>query len=400
MGKCLEENKKNLKVLVFDMLCVTPFYDMYLTKALIQNNSTTVLASINLHYDPEYYNRYGIERLNIFDAISKFNITNIKLKRCLILAEYMVNILLLSFKMILKHFEIIHVQWMPLVTRISVELWFLKLVKMLNVKIVYTVHNVLPHDTGLKHKKTFEKIYNLVDALICHTSLGKEELVNDFGISSRKIWIIPHGPLFHDRINITIEDARNFLSFPKGRTVVLFFGKIRPYKGLEFLLEAWKKVTDKYANTLLVVVGIGQSAYLDAIKQKIATLGLGDFVQQDFKFIPNDEVPKYFQAADVLVYPYKDVTQSGALLTGMAFGKPIVASSCGGFRETLKNGEAGILVEYGNVNELADALMALLNSPEERERFGNAAAKELNENYSWDRIAKKTLECYHSLFIN
>jgi len=386
--------QKTRKVFVIDLLCMTPFYDRYLVEALSKKFPEVILVAISFHLDPEYFEKYNVKRLKIVDIVSKLKITNQMLRQAFKLPEYLANLSLLSFRMIFNRPAILHIQWITLITKTSLGLWSLKLAKAMGVKIVYTVHNVLPHDTGLTHKSIFKKTYQFMDALICHTSQAKNELITEFGISDKKIWVIPHGPMFHDRVNTSSADARNLLSYREDQVVILCFGVIRPYKGIEFLLDALKIVTGKNKNTLLVIAGNGEAAYLDKIRKYIWELDLNENVRQDFKYIPNDELPIYFQAADILVYPYKNITQSGALLTGMAYGKPIVASSVGGLKETLLNGKIGLLVEYGNAKDLADALTTLINSPEERTRLGNAALRELEDKYSWDVIAEKTLECY------
>lgn len=383
-----------IAVIIMDMLCMTPFYDRYLIEALSKKDPAIALGSISFHLDPGYFKRYGIKRLRIVDLVAKLRINNKPLRQALKLAEYVINLASLSAAMIFKRPGIIHVHWIPLITRTSLELWFLKLTQLLGVKIVYTVHNVLPHDTGFSYRDKFRNVYHTMDALICHTAQAKDELMRDFGISAEKIWVIPHGPLCHDVIMPSREDAREALRYRNDQTVFLIFGTIRPYKGIEILLDAWQRVICKCKDALLVIAGTGDPAYIQVIISKIAALALSDSVHQNFKFIPDNELPVYIQAADVLVYPYKDVTQSGALLTGMAFGKPIVASALGAFKETLRNGKAGILVEPDNVKELANALIMLIKSPQERARLGAAALEELNNKYSWDAIADKTIQCY------
>jgi glycosyltransferase involved in cell wall biosynthesis len=386
--------QKTSKVFVIDLLCMTPFYDRYLVEALSKKIPAVILVAISFHLDPEYFEKYNIKRLKIVDIVSRLKIANQMLRQALKLPEYLANLSLLSFRMIYNRPAILHVQWISFIAETSLGLWSLKLAKAMGVKIVYTVHNVLPHDTGLTYKSIFKRTYQFMDALICHTSRAKNELITEFGISDKKIWVIPHGPMFNDRVNTSSTDARKLLSYREDQVVILCFGVIRPYKGIEFLLDALKIVIGKNKNTLLVIAGNGEAAYLDKIRKYISELNLNENVRQDFKYIPNNELPIYFQAADILVYPYKNVTQSGALLTGMAYGKPIVASSVGGLKETLLNGKIGLLVEYGNAKDLADALTTLINSPEERTRLGNAALSELEDKYSWDVIAEKTLECY------
>jgi len=290
---------------------MTPFYDRYLVEALSKKFPAVTLVAISFHLDPEYFEKYNVKRLKIVDIVSKLKITNQMLRQALKLPEYLANLSLLSFRMIYNRPAILHIQWITLITKTSLGLWSLKLAKAMGVKIVYTVHNVLPHDTGLTHKSIFKRTYQFMDALICHTSQAKNELITEFGISDKKIWVIPHGPMFHDRVNTSSADARSLLSYSEDQVVILCFGVIRPYKGIEFLLDALKIITGKNKNTLLVIAGNGEAAYLDKIRKYILELNLNENVRQDFKYIPNDELPIYFQAADILVYPYKNITLRG-----------------------------------------------------------------------------------------
>lgn len=384
----------NVDVFVMDLLCMTPYYDRYLIEALSKKDPAIVLGSISFHLDPGYYERYGIKRLRIVDLVAKWKIDSKSLRQALKLIEYAVNLAALSAAMIFKRPKIIHVQWIPLITRTGLELWFLKLAQSLGVKIVYTVHNTLPHDTGLTYKEIFKNVYCKMDALICHTHQIKDELIHDYAMPADKLWVIPHGPMLHDAVITSKKMAKETLRFRNDQSLVLTFGVIRPYKGIESLLNAWRDVVAVNKNALLIIAGNGEPQYVETIKNLITLLGLGDYVRQYFRFVPETELHLHIQAADILVYPYKTVSQSGALLTGMAFGKPIVATALAGFKETLGYGKAGILVEPGNTKDLADALVELIKSPEECARLGAAALSELQEKYSWDSIADKTLACY------
>jgi len=392
-------NKKSLNVFIMDLLCMTPFYDRYLCEALqAKDDVATYLGAISFHLDIGYFERHMIRRFpGLIDFIAKLHIRNKPIRQGLKALEYILNLINLLLRFILHRPDIIHIEWLPLVCRTSVELWFLKIMKKRGVKLVYTVHNVLPHDTGLKYKSKFYKVYDMMDALICHTQESKDQLTSNFKIPDSKIWVIPLGPFFHDSIKITKSEARAILGYQDDTPIVLFFGSIRPYKGVEYFLEVWKIVTENCPGALLIIAGNGDKEYLEQLEAKIKDHGLNKSVVTDFRFIPNDELPIFHQAADIIVYPYRAITQSGALFTGMSFGKAIVATSSGGFKETLQHGVTGLLIEYGEIQEWADNIINLINNPSERLRLGNAALKELNERYSWNVIADRTLECYYAV---
>ncbi len=126
----------------------------------------------------------------------------------------------------------------------------------------------------------------------------------------------------------------------------------------------------------------------------VTRLGLLESVRVDFRFVPDEELPTYYQASDVLVYPYREVTTSGAPMTGLAFRKAIVAATLPAFQEALRDRKTALLVNYGDVDALASALTRLIRDPKERERLTFAAASSANFDNSWTRIAKETRQCY------
>lgn len=393
-----KRSEKPIKVFVMDLLCMTPYYDRYLCDAIMTKNMYVSLGSISFHRDLNYYEKYRVHRQRgLLDIIAKMNIRHDGTRQILKGIEYLINLLILLVRFIISRPDIIHVQWIPMVINNPFEILFLKLMKKRGVKQVYTVHNILPHDTGLLYEDRFSKVYTLMDMLICHTHKTKEQLITKFCIPEKKVSVIPHGPMFHDYPRYTTAEARAILGYNKHKNMVLFLGILRPYKGVEYLLNTWKNVVRDYPDSWLIIAGIGDKEYLAKIRNMIQSLGVTSSVDAHFKFIPDNEVPLYYQATDIIVYPYRDITQSGALLTGMAFGKPIIASAVGGFRETIQDNVNGYLVKYGDISELTGKLMYLLNNPNERDRLGKAAMEELYYNYSWDVIARKTIECYRML---
>lgn len=378
-----------------DLLCITPMYDRYLCNALREKIVDVSLGAISFHYDPDYFRHHGVRRHRaVVDLVSCSAIRNRKVRQGLKAVECMVNLLVLLVCFTIKRPDIVHVQWIPLVTKSPLELWFLNLLRRLGTKVVYTVHNLLPHDTGTRYADLFSKVYRDMDALICHTEGTKSDLVRELNVAPEKVHVIPHGPMFHDGRKTDPADFRRKHDLGSADVIVLFQGIIKPYKGLEFLLQAWPAVAAKHPGAKLVVAGNADSGYLDKLRNEIARLGIEGTVRTIFGFIPDRDIPVLFEAADILVYPYQRITQSGALLTGMAFAKAIVATAVGGFTETLSNEETALLVDYGDHRQLADSLLRLIEDESARERLGKAVHAELQKNYSWESIADRTLECY------
>ncbi len=392
-----DSSHDRLRVLLMDLWCYIPYYDRYLYEGLAGENVDVTLGSVCPYQDPKYFARNGLcNDPGLVDVVPKLGIRNDNLRRALMLVECCINMVALLVRFAVSKPDIVHVQWIPMVRELPFEMWFLRLVRSLGIKLVYTVHNVLPHDTEKEFVQVFRRVYAEMDALICHADEAKSQLVREFSVDPGRVWVIPHGPLLHDTKRLSREEARAALSLPKGETLVLWQGIIRPYKGLDFLLYGWRRIAASSLNARLIIAGTGEPRLLQEIRDQVAQLGLEDSVRLDLRFIPDEELPTYYQACDILVYPYKAVTSSGALMTAMAFQKAIVATKLPAFQEVLKDRETALLVDYGDFEALASSLRSLIQEPKERERlaFGMVALDGFN---SWSRIAKRTRQCYASV---
>lgn len=392
----MKYEQKSKKVVLLDLLSMSPYYNHYLVTALSNIRDQVFLVSTTFHLDKQYYSFNKTPRYKgIIDIINKINFRSDFVRRVLKSLEYILNLILLIIKFAIEKPAILHIQWIPLVTLCPFEVWFLKIIKLMNIKVVYTVHNILPHDTGDKYKQIYQRIYHMVDSLICHTKHASTILTQSFGINKNKIYEIPHGPLFHDVPDcVTNEKAKEMIGLESTKTYILFIGLIKPYKGIEFLLEAWKEVQEICPNTELVLAGNGKSEYLVKIRDLVKNLNIEKTVNTFFYYLSTQELALFHQATDIIVYPYENITQSGALLTGMAYGKAIIATNVGGFKDTLIHNQSALLVDYGNRRELADSIIKLINFPQERKKIGKTALQQINNNYSWKNIARKTIECY------
>lgn len=390
----LDSSNALIKVFVMDLWCYTPQYDRYLCESLQRVNTTVTLGSVCPYRDVEYFARYGLRNdPGLLDLVPKLQVPNDTVRRPLMLFESCINMAALLIRFSVSKPDIIHVQWTPLVRKVPFELWFLKLAKSFGIKLVYTVHNVLPHDTGTRFLSLFKRVYNEMDALICHTSEAKNSLVHDFSVDPRRVWVIPHGPLLHDLKRDSTQVAKHHLGLPADLPLVLWQGFIRPYKGLDFLLAAWRKIIAQGLRARLLIAGTGEPEMLQALQEQVTSQGLQESMLLDLRFVPDQELATYYQAADILTYPYRDVTTSGALMTALTYNKPIVATNLPCFREILRHNENALLVNYGDVDALANSLAVLIREPEERRRLG-AGITALSEFNKWDRIATQTRQCY------
>jgi len=171
--------------------------------------------------------------------------------------------------------------------------------------------------------------------------------------------------------------------------VILFFGLLRPYKGLDLLLDAFAQVE----GAELWIVG---NPRMDVEPLRAAAAASPGRVRFVTRFVEDAEIPAIFRRADLLVLPYRDAEHSGVLYTGLAFGKPMVLSAVGGFPEVAATGAAR-LVPPGDTTALAAALSELAADPAARGRLATAAQAAAAGPYSWDAVATQTLALYREL---
>jgi glycosyltransferase involved in cell wall biosynthesis len=191
------------------------------------------------------------------------------------------------------------------------------------------------------------------------------------------------------------------LGWPLGAPRVLLFGVLRPYKGVEFLLRAWaQRAQPADSEARLVIAGYATRSYEQHLRSEIRRLGVDTSVVTDFRFLPEDELRAYIAAADVVAYPYRNITQSGALFAGMNAGKAVVVTDVGGLPEVIDDGRNGFVVEYGDEKMFVDRLERLIDDADLRRQFEWAAQATVDDKYSWEAIAQKTMNCYRDLSVS
>jgi glycosyltransferase involved in cell wall biosynthesis len=212
-------------------------------------------------------------------------------------------------------------------------------------------------------------------------------------VPEAKVSVIPHGPFFYDLPAVGAERALAAFQLPPGRPMVLWQGIIFPYKGVDLLLAAWKQVEARVQDAVLVIAGTGAPELLEQIRAQAAELGLKR-VTMEFRFVSTEELVALYRAADVVVYPYRAITTSGALATGLALGKTIAASDLPVFRELLTDGENALLTTPLDTDALGHALVRLLENPALRERLAERVRAMRFGDESWLSIAEKTAAVY------
>ena len=283
-----------------------------------------------------------------------------------------------------------------------IEPLFLRILRWAGARIVFTAHNILPHEQSRLDMRIQQHLYSTCHAIIVHSSYIKKELLKLFDVEESKVHVIPHGNFDHylpEEIP-SKEEARSKLDICMGEKVVLFFGYIRKYKGLDLLLDAFKKLVARGGNRPVRLLIAGDSHEKDSsesVYEQIKRLGLEDKVTFHHRFVPDDEVANYFVASDLVALPYRNIYHSGLVHLAFSFQKPVIASPVGDFPETIENGKTGIILDDINVDCIADGLMAALENPDLLHEMGKEAHRISNEEYSWEKIGLQTMDVYQKI---
>jgi glycosyltransferase involved in cell wall biosynthesis len=280
--------------------------------------------------------------------------------------------------------------------------------KLLGKKIVFTVHNVnaavRDHNDSRWNRATLKFQYRLCDHILVHTEKMKQELISDFNITKSQISVIPFG------INQTVpntklisESAREKLGLSASEKVILFFGNIAPYKGLEILVNAFANLAAQNDNFRLVIAGRpkGEENYWRELLKKINNSPARLKMILKIEYVPDGETEIYFKAADVLVLPYTHIFQSGVLSLGYNFGLPVIASDVGSLREEIVEGKTGFIFESQSSNDLSRVIQNYFASDLFCElKFRRAAIQNFaNERYAWSKVADITATIYSNLLL-
>jgi glycosyltransferase involved in cell wall biosynthesis len=279
--------------------------------------------------------------------------------------------------------------------------------KFLGKKIAFTAHNVNEarrdgRDSWL-NRVSLRVQYRLADHIFVHTEKMKAELLADFGVEEKSVTIIPYG--INNALpssNLTHAEAKRKLNIGGDEKTILFFGNIRPSKGLEYLLKALDLLAAHDTHYRLVIAGrrIKEfESYWESIQPILRRHQDRGLVMLRDEFIPDEEIEIYFKAADVLALPYTEIFQSGVLFMGYSFGLPVIAADVGSFREDVVEGRTGFLCNAREPIDIARTIETYFES----DLFKNLGNRRLEiqdyarAEHSWGLVAETTRNVYASL---
>jgi len=246
--------------------------------------------------------------------------------------------------------------------------------------VVAVAHNPADHGAGILQRAAARSILRRCDAVFTHARILEEEFATAYPDVPTASHPLPPPELGKLPPR---EEARRQLDIPVDRKVALFLGLIRPYKGVDLLIEAISRQPGG-SNWLLVVAGEPWEDLGSALKQQIRSLGIEDQVKLRLGWVPEIEVPLLLAAADLVVLPYRSGSQSAVAPLALAAGLPVLSTRVGGIPEVVQDGINGVLVQPGSVDQLARALEQL-----DKEKLAAlaAGARQSRSRLTWDGYA-------------
>jgi glycosyltransferase involved in cell wall biosynthesis len=366
-----------MRVQLVDPSAFTPPYDRALAAALARAGAEVELLTSRFLYGPvpaaegysvreSFYRRSAARGL---DAPGR---------RAFKLAEHVPDMLRFRRQ---AAAEVLHYQWLTMPALDSVLLPSLR-------PRVMTAHYVLPPDPSRRQLVSARRAFGAMDAVVAHSEHGARRLREQVGLEPDRVRVIHHGAFDYLTRLPEEKPLPPELEGPEG-PVILFFGLLRPYKGIDTLLEAFRGVE----GAELWIAGNPRMEVEPLRRLAADAPGRVRFLT---RFVEDAEIPALMRRADVVVLPYRDAEHSGVLYAALAFGKPLVLSAVGGFPEVAEQGAAR-LVPPEDPAALAAALAELIGDEDARAELGQAAAAAASGSYSWDEAARQTLALYEEL---
>lgn len=304
--------------------------------------------------------------------------------------ETSINYLYLSLWVFLKKPDIIHFQWLPFVEYSNIEPVFLKVLHWAcpRSKMFLTVHNIYPHGMTEKQKPVYKNRFGslkpFMSGYLVHLDSAKQALSSEFQVDEDLITVAYHG-IFAPTTNLVKNSTSN-----NEQIKIIMYGYQTPYKGADILVSALGILPTTYQNKIQCYI-IGKTDPLlyekcreDAKKYNVKWID---------RFVSDEELYNAIGRSDLILLPYRAITQSGVLLLALSYNKPIITSDLPSFKETLQGYPDDFFFEKENPESLAEKLIEFVDGKLDVVLMKNVI-KSLIDKYSWDETAKRTLEAY------
>ena len=301
--------------------------------------------------------------------------------------------------------DIIHLHWLDTffkarstvksLLKLTAFIFGLLILRMSQVKLIWTVHNLRMHEISTNRWLNWMdqictwSVAKLSNAIIVHGNAAKAEVASCFKLSTAKINVIPHANYIGSYENtITRTEARKSFQLDESDAVFLFLGHIRPYKGVMELIESFKKINHKHVKLIIA----GKTLTQEIADQIVSKAEDASNIHLKLESIPDDQIQRYMNACDAVVFPYRYVMTSGAVILAMSFGKACIAPRIGCIAEALQNQEH-LLYDNSNPEGLFKAMEFAINNASTLPMVGEFNLNTVVQ-WDWQRVSNKTLEVY------
>lgn len=362
-----------------------------------------LIAAINAKKDFKAI-LYTCNETKLLNTNLKIYYKNIFIKNKILGAlNYFLGTLISLYNSKKENVEIIHLHFFGFNILEYFNLYLSK--RLFGFNVVATIHDVESfadyNSNENDDKNKVIRFIKLLDGIIFHTEYAKMEFkkkTDQKYLINKVLKTIFACDLDYNLLEKEKTDpskAKDIIGLPKNKYIILFFGQIKKVKGLEILINALKILVEKkIKNVLLVIAGKVWKDDFSYYQNLIRKYSLQPYVDLRIKFISNDELPFYFYSADVIALPYKKIYNSGVLIRAMSFGKPIIASDFGPFKEFISNGENGLLFQAGNAEELAKNIRKILSDDNLKTKLSNNVTKIVREKFALKELGEQYREFY------
>lgn len=370
-----------MNYLMVDISGKVPNYDIALCEALAEQlPAKDNLELLSANIEPKKIQCKSKKLISLIPK--KFQNSENKVKRGLKALEGLLNYLYIALRLLFSKVDVLHLQWLPFLEVASVECKILKLFKLFSPKtrLILTVHNIYPHNFGdsrkISYRNRFAKVEGFFDKFIVHLQVSKKEFCNEFGIDENRVEVIHHGVFEPKGLKIKPHKRGEKLN-------LIMYGNQSYYKGTDILVDAIallpKEVQSK-VHTL--IVGKTAPDYLALLKEKAAGLDI-EFIPE---FVPDDFLNEKIMESDIIVLPYRQISQSGVLLLALYFERMIITSDLPSFKETLYSISDDFFFDNTKPEGLSNAISKIASFQELTFAYKRHLV-DLKDDYMWTKIA-------------
>ena len=316
-------------------------------------------------------------------------------RRFLRVIEYPLNLFILLTYILIKRIKVVHFIW---IVSPWLDYRLISLLQLTGRRVVYTAHNPFPHEPKTGDIRKYCRIYKKVDHIIALSRYTRNEIMAHCGLSHEKISVLPHGDYeaLFSRYGTNNNLAKEIRQKAGDRKIVAFLGHIRPYKGLEVFIEAFRLIKQRMPDSFFLVAGSILVGNKKDWEQKLAQSCKNNNLWADIRFVPVEDIKAYLSVIDVLVQPYISASQSGNTAMAYAAGVPVISTNVGGLAEMTEDRKTGYVITPGDPEAIADAVSKCFEN-DNYEKMSQNACRAAAEQFNWEKIAEQTAAVYRQV---